>query len=207
VDDRLSPKAEAIVRAVVELLESEGYAAVQLRTVSERAGVSLRTIYKYFPTRDELVLAALERWMEANAYSGIAEAPRQSSLYEALMWSLRHVFEPWERSPRMLEAFHSARMGPGGERLHFQGYAAVEPLAEAFLARVEPAYADDINLVLALAVHAAVSRFVAGDLAATDILPVLERVVFRLTTNNEAVARLPRDRRPTRPRGTTPAAR
>jgi AcrR family transcriptional regulator len=197
VDDLSSPKAEAVVGVVVDLLESEGYAAVHLREVSERAGVSLRTIYKYFSTRDELILVALERWMEAHAYAGMADPPPDSSLYEGLMWGLRLVFEPWERNPRMLEAFYRARMGPGGERLGAQGHLAVKPWAGAVLDRLDPGYAADIDLVLSLVVQAALARFVAGDLAVTDILLVIERAVFRLTTDNEPLARTRRQRRQT----------
>ena len=55
--------ADAIVAVVQELLETGGYDAVQLREVARRARVSLATIYRLFPTRDELIVISLERWM------------------------------------------------------------------------------------------------------------------------------------------------
>jgi hypothetical protein len=39
-----------------------------------------------------------------------------------------------------------------------------------------------------------IQRAAVGEVAVTDILPMLERTLFRLTTNNEALAR-PRARR------------
>jgi AcrR family transcriptional regulator len=188
VDDRRVRKDDAIVVAVVGLLESDGYDAVQLRVVAQQAHVSLRTIYKYFPTRDELILAAVERWMQEHAYSGLAEPPPRGSLYERLMWGLRHIFEPWESNPRMLEAFHRARIAPGGERLHAQGFATAGPVMEGLLDGLDPGYAEDLGLLLTLIVRAAIARFVDGDLAITDILRVLERAVFRLTADNAAAA-------------------
>jgi TetR/AcrR family transcriptional regulator, cholesterol catabolism regulator len=187
-DDRQARADEAIVRVVTELLESEGYDAVQVRTVARRARVSLSTIYKFFPNRDELVVTALGRWMEANGYSRLGDPPPDMSLYEGLMWVFRQIFEPWERNPRMLEAYHRARTGPGGHRLDLQGTTAVEPVSRAMLAKVDPAYAEDVGMILTYVAHAVIGRFAAGELAITDILPELDRTVFRLTTNNEPLA-------------------
>ena len=44
---------DRILDIVVEILETEGYDAVQLREVARRARASLATIYKRYPTRDE----------------------------------------------------------------------------------------------------------------------------------------------------------
>jgi TetR/AcrR family transcriptional regulator, cholesterol catabolism regulator len=186
VDGARARKDESIVHAVLELIESQGYDAVQLRTVAERSRVSLRTIYKYFSTRDALIVAALERWMAANAYRGLDDHPSFASLYDALMWGLRRVFEPWERSPRMLHAFHRARTAPGGERLRDQGFAALRPVTEGLLADRDEGYAQDVELVLTLVALAAIAMFADGDIAATDILGLLERAVFRLTTSGDA---------------------
>ena len=105
----------------------------------------------------------------------------------------RQVFEPWEQHPRMLEAFHRARVGPGGERLQLQGMTAVEPVARAVLARTDPALAADIEVVLTTMVYGVVGRFTDGDIAITDMLPILERATYRLTLS-ERPPKSPRDR-------------
>ncbi|BEK87505.1 TetR/AcrR family transcriptional regulator [Nocardia seriolae] len=64
-----------ILHEVRTLLESDGYDAVQLREVARRARVSLTTIYKLFPTRDELLISAIERWMEENTYLPMEPPP------------------------------------------------------------------------------------------------------------------------------------
>jgi|SRR5450756_329599 len=96
--------------------------------------------------------------------------------------------EPWERSPRMLEAYHRARTGPGGEHLELQGAAAIEPAARAVLAGADPAYRDDLETILTNMAYALIGRCADGTLDITAILPALERLVFRLTTNNEPAA-------------------
>jgi TetR/AcrR family transcriptional regulator, cholesterol catabolism regulator len=209
-DDRQARTFDAIVRAVQDLLESEGYDAVQPRVVAKRARVSLTTIYKLAPTRDDLIVAALERWMDAHSISRMVDPPAHASPREGLMWVYRQLFEPWQDSPRMLEAYYRARTGPGGEKLDAQSAQAVEPLASAFLGKLDPAYATDVGLIMTNMVCGVIQRCAVGEIPATDILPMLERTLFRLTTNNEPLAtgaapraRRPRKRKPVRkPRAT-----
>ena len=89
----------------------------------------------------------------------------------------------------MLEAHHRARSGPGGQRLQLQGLHAVEPMVKAVYAPGDPDYTDDVGVILASVVHGAIARFVNGEIAIRQILPTLERAVFRLTTNNQALAK------------------
>ncbi|WP_170216921.1 TetR/AcrR family transcriptional regulator [Mycolicibacterium aurum] len=47
-------------------LAADGYDAVQLRLVAEDAGVSTSTIYHYFSSKDDLLVACFHRWIVAN---------------------------------------------------------------------------------------------------------------------------------------------
>src|SRR4029078_9894047 len=97
---------DPILATVVDLLETEGYDAVQLREVARRARTSLATIYKRYGTRDELILAALDAWMEETRCSGLPKPQdTDESIYLGLMRVLRTIFEPWERHPAMLKAY------------------------------------------------------------------------------------------------------
>jgi TetR/AcrR family transcriptional regulator, cholesterol catabolism regulator len=192
---------DAIVAVVQDLLETDGYDAVQLREVARRARVSLATIYRLFSSRDELIVTSIERWMSTNSYAELALPEPGESVYDGLMRGLRYVFEPWERNPRMLEAYHRARTGPGGRRLDRQGMKAILPNATALLQDADAEYAKDIDLILKNMAYAVIGRFAAGTLDITAILPTLERAVFRLTANNETAATEARARG-ARPRAT-----
>jgi TetR/AcrR family transcriptional regulator, cholesterol catabolism regulator len=48
-----------ILQAALDLVAGGGYEALQVRAVSERAGVSSRTIYTYFPSLDSLLIVAV----------------------------------------------------------------------------------------------------------------------------------------------------
>jgi TetR/AcrR family transcriptional regulator, cholesterol catabolism regulator len=186
--------ADVIVSVVQDLLETGGYDEVQLREVARRARVSLATIYRLFPTRAELIVTAIEQWMSTNSYAELAPPTADESLYDGLMRGLRYVFEPWERNPRMLEAYHHARTGPGGKRLDVQGMRAIMPNAAALLEHADPEYAKDLDLILRNMAYAVIGRFAAGTLDITAILPTLERAVYRLTADNETLALAARER-------------
>lgn len=180
---------DPIIEIVVDLLDTEGYEAVQLREVARRARVSMTTIYKRYATRDELIVAALEWWMDANRYAGLpspVSRPSGGSLYSDLMQVFRTIFEPWEQHPRMLRSYFRARSGPGGERLIQRGVDAVVPLAKAILADAEPGYAKDLELILTGVIFGFLGRFTEGEIDVTEIVPGIERTVFWLTAAYEA---------------------
>lgn len=180
-DDRL-------LAVVVEIFDTDGYDAVQLREVARRARVSLSTIYKRYATRDELILAALEAWMEDNRYSGVVPHPKaaDASLHEALMDLFRTIFEPWEQHPGMLTAYYRARSSPSGQTLLQRGLDVVVPAGLELLAEVDDSFIADLNAVVSSVVYGLLGRFSTGEIAITEILPTLDRAVYWLTTGCEA---------------------
>lgn len=184
VDSASGPRVDPILDIVVEMLDTEGYEAVQLREVARRARVSLATIYKRYPTRDELIVAALEGWMDANRYArlpSLIEDLPGGSIYVDLMHVMRTIFEPWERHPLMLRSYFQARSGPGGKRLIQRGVDAVVPVAKAILAQADPGFAKDLELILPGVVYGFLTRFAQGEIDVTEIVPGIERTVFWLT--------------------------
>jgi hypothetical protein len=133
--------------------------------------------------------------MATNTYVELAPPGADETVYDGVMRTLRTVFEPWERNPHMLQAYYRARRGPGGERLDLQGFQAIGTIGLDMLAGADTRYTHDFGLIIGNMIHAALSRFAAGDLAVTDILPALERTVHRLTTDNSADAAVALERR------------
>lgn len=181
---------DPIIGIVVELLDTDGYDAVQLREIARRARVSLATIYKRYGTRDELIVAALDWWMDTNRYAKLPEPEAASasgeSLYAGLMHVLRTIFEPWEQHPQMLKSYFRARSGPGGERLIERGVDAVVPVARAVVAQVDQSFARDLELILTGVTYGFLSRCTQGEIEVTEIVPGLERTVFWLTKAYES---------------------
>src|SRR5262249_28529247 len=57
---RLAERRDAIVAAARALAAEGGMAAVQIAPVAARAGVAAGTVYRYFPSKTELVAAVIE---------------------------------------------------------------------------------------------------------------------------------------------------
>jgi hypothetical protein len=127
----------------------------------------------------------MERWLDANAYAELTMPEPNESPYETMVRVLRTVFEPWEQHPRMLEAYHRAVTSGSGDQLVIHGLAIVKPIVEAALPDADPQYLRDVELIHGHVVRAVIARFADGEIAITDVLPILERTLFRLTTNNE----------------------
>jgi AcrR family transcriptional regulator len=77
---KLAARHEAILAAARDAAEEGGMAAVQIAAVAERAGVAAGTIYRYFPSKTELVSALVaafsERELEAiDAAANAAPGP------------------------------------------------------------------------------------------------------------------------------------
>src|SRR5437588_2867043 len=54
---RLAERREAIVAAARALAAERGMAAVQIAPVAARAGIAAGTVYRYFPSKTEMVAA------------------------------------------------------------------------------------------------------------------------------------------------------
>jgi AcrR family transcriptional regulator len=64
VIERLAGRREDILRAARETAAEHGLAGVQIVPVAERAGIAAGTVYRYFPTKADLVAALLAAMVE-----------------------------------------------------------------------------------------------------------------------------------------------
>ncbi len=68
---------EAVVEAAAQVFEMHGYAAGTTNRIAARAGVSIGTLYQYFPNKESLAVALLERHLAEGArrlHGWVAEA-------------------------------------------------------------------------------------------------------------------------------------
>jgi AcrR family transcriptional regulator len=80
---RAAHTVDAILEAAALVLEEAGLQGFNTNAVARRAGVSIGTLYQYFPSKDALTLALLMR-EEARTYAVAAEAAALPSWREAL---------------------------------------------------------------------------------------------------------------------------
>jgi AcrR family transcriptional regulator len=78
-----------ILEAFLALLEDESPTAVSMPEIAARAGVSVRTLYRYFPNKDALIDGA-NRWFERHAAAALGGRPtefHQLPTYLENIWS------------------------------------------------------------------------------------------------------------------------
>jgi AcrR family transcriptional regulator len=64
---RARETVDAILQAATDLFGGEGYARTTTNRIAERAGVSIGSVYQYFPHKDAILAALFERHKDAVA--------------------------------------------------------------------------------------------------------------------------------------------
>lgn len=94
----------AIVEALLEQVTDESLADFSIPKVAERAGVSVRTVYRYFPTREDLLDAVRREFGSSH------DLPQPESL-EDLPAHTRRLFAHFERNKAGVVAALNTRLG------------------------------------------------------------------------------------------------
>lgn len=90
-------RRDRVIAAAMALAAKGGYEAVQMRAVSQEADVALGTIYRYFSSKDQLLLAGLEQ-LAVDMHEQLKERPAKGSTAE------ERVSEVFRRCCALLEA-------------------------------------------------------------------------------------------------------
>ena len=72
IQGRARETVDSIVEAAARVLARHGYAAATTNRIAERAGVSIGSLYEYFPDKDAILVALLERHTEAGSANVLA---------------------------------------------------------------------------------------------------------------------------------------
>ena len=97
-------RRERVVRAALELGADGGYDAVQMRDVATRAEVALGTIYRYFPSKDSLLLAVMVHWLGDLEQRVSRRPPAGATTVERIMDVLGRALASMDRDPRLTAA-------------------------------------------------------------------------------------------------------
>ncbi len=78
----MKAREQRIVDTAVKLAKDGGFKAVRMREVAAKSGCALATLYRHFPTKDDLLLAALSREAQALDLRMRRQAPRGKTALE-----------------------------------------------------------------------------------------------------------------------------
>ena len=91
IQARSTVTVEAISEATIQVLLSHGAERLTTTRVAERAGVSVGTLYQYYPNKQSLLFAVLEHHM--NNVATRVEAACESACYKPLAEMIKEIME------------------------------------------------------------------------------------------------------------------
>ncbi|TVZ00482.1 cholesterol catabolism transcriptional regulator KstR [Trebonia kvetii] len=103
-------RRKRILDATLALASKGGYDAVQMRSVAERADVALGTLYRYFPSKIHLLVAALTEEFERMQEKLDRKPIPGDTATERMMHVLSRVTRTMQRDPMLTEAMTRAFM-------------------------------------------------------------------------------------------------
>ena len=106
--DRQRERRSRILDASVVLARVGGFTRVHMRDVADKAGVSLATLYHYFPSKIHLLVMALERELirfDDYLVEDLSGVPDPFAILRASVWNL---INRMEESDRVTEALTHA---------------------------------------------------------------------------------------------------
>jgi AcrR family transcriptional regulator len=99
--DRSRATVDALVEATARILVKEGFDKASTNRIAETAGVSVGSLYQYFPSKEALVVAVIDRHNQAtmrlvrSALSEVAGQPVESVIRKMVEVAIRaHRIEP-----------------------------------------------------------------------------------------------------------------
>ncbi len=175
-----------IIDAATELLAERDYDRIQIRHIAEAAGVALDTLYRYFPSKEQLYAQVLLDWSErfptaARRTPSAADASDRARLQATLHRAVRD----YERRPTFyrlitaLEAVHD----PAVVDLYRQFCRRFEATMLESLADTDDHDAQIIALAASALLHARLSAWTQGRSSLTEVradLDAFVTIVFSL---------------------------
>jgi AcrR family transcriptional regulator len=123
-------RRDRILDTATIVLCAGGEDALQMKDLAQQAGVSLATLYRYFPAKDHVLLAITLSRYEAALERVRREPPRPGGVRERVAGHLLREFRALQREPRLTAAL----VGAVSETSH--GYRAAIGQIEAAHLRV-----------------------------------------------------------------------
>lgn len=129
---------DAIANAAIALFTSHGFDAVSMTDVADAAGVSRRTVYRYFPSKDDLVFEHPQRWFEYFERETAQGAPDESvrERHERVITELAEIVQA-DKEP-VLSAFAVRMANPSLGARHLAGDVQWQAVVLAHLQAEDP---------------------------------------------------------------------
>ena len=168
----------------MELAAEGGYEAVQMRDVADRADVALGTLYRYFPSKDQLLVAALGEWATMLERRLKQKPPPGATPADRVIDVLRRASRALEREPRVTGAMVTALSSPDPDAAATKNevYETLRLIISGAIDDAAVQSTDEVVRVLGYVWFAALISWVGGMAQAglmADELEVAARLLLR----------------------------
>ena len=164
--DRQAARRDRVIQAAMDLATTGGYDAVQMREVAANSDVALGTLYRYFSSKDQLLVAVLGFWAK-ELQQQLASRPAQGGSPADRVWDvLRRAARALDYAPQLTSALVTAM-----STLSSDDVSALEATREIYVTVTEiirsamddpEAISDAVIRVLAMVWFAALYARVRG---------------------------------------------
>ncbi len=131
-EQRQVERKERVIEAAMTLAVEGGYEAVQMRDVAARAEVAMGTIYRYFTSKDAMLVAGLCEWIDMVRNRIDAMGIEANNDADRLVLILSEAAKASTRNPVLMGAM-------------FTALATTDPEVEPYKARVDQQVGELIN--------------------------------------------------------------
>lgn len=146
---RAAVTLDAIFEATIQLLVAEGPQRLTTTRVAERAGVSVGTMYQYFPHKQALIYALNARYLEilAEKIEAVCRSCRGTTLDESVTALIDTYWRAKTERPEVTRALYRSVVEIDNEAL-VEGFAArVDAATMAMLDSLSDARFTDLTIV------------------------------------------------------------
>jgi|OpeIllAssembly_1097287.scaffolds.fasta_scaffold690567_1 AcrR family transcriptional regulator len=158
---------DAIVAATARVLVKDGYDALSTNRVAREAGVSVGSLYQYFPGKEALVAAVMEQYsqrMQENIAERMSRIGADAGPEEAATEIIRAMLAAQQAEPRLHRALVEQVPRIGALRRAHELQVSYERLVAAWMEsnadRVEVRDVETAAFVLVAAVEGLVNRVI-----------------------------------------------
>jgi AcrR family transcriptional regulator len=179
----------SIVLAALELA-ADGYDAVHIRAVAERAEVAASTVYQYFSSKDDLLLSCLHYWLGEYAVVG-PPVDGATAPYQRLLTLIKDVTESLCALPHLAEAFARAYLcanGGAAENATLVRHALRQMFTDAVGAKPHTLHHEQVGELLTDVWAANILAIVQNRVSVDDMLRRFDCAVAAISRNQQRSA-------------------
>ena len=156
VQSRSMATVSALYTATIQVLTLHGLSQCTTTRVAERAGISVGSLYQYYPNRDALLAAVLEKHLEgvSSAIEVACNLQRNKPIAEMAAALVTALLNAKLRDPNESKALYAIAAERGGAELAGKAHARIVNAIQAMLASALDADFDEPAVTALIAFNA-----------------------------------------------------